>query len=134
MADVTVKRLEDCEERLGGRLRRVRAGLGVSAFGMQVFDLPSGFDGWHEYDRAADEREEVYIVLSGKLILDVDGEPHELEPGVFARVGPWCKRKLITGDEKALVLVVGAIPGRPYQPSESSTDPVPAQSSPDSAT
>ena len=41
MADVTVKRLEDFEAIFGGGFRRVRAGLGVSSFGLAVMDLPA---------------------------------------------------------------------------------------------
>ena len=44
MADVTVKRLEDFETIFGGGFRRVRAGLGVTSFGIAVMDLPPGFD------------------------------------------------------------------------------------------
>jgi len=48
----------------------------------------------------------------------VGGEEHELEPGVFARVGATEKRKLVTGDEPARVLAMGAMPGRAYEPPE----------------
>ena len=40
MADVTVKSLEEFDTAYGGAMKRVRAGLGVTSFGMQVFDLP----------------------------------------------------------------------------------------------
>ena len=40
MADVTVKRLEDFEAIFRGGFHRVRAGLGVSSFGIAVMDFP----------------------------------------------------------------------------------------------
>ena len=40
MADVTVKRVEEFEAIFGGGFRRVRAGLGVSSFGIAVMELP----------------------------------------------------------------------------------------------
>ena len=43
MADVTVKKLEDFEAVFHGGMRRVRAGLGVTSFGMQVIELPADF-------------------------------------------------------------------------------------------
>ena len=49
---------------------------------------------------------------------EVGGEEHELEPGVWARVGPDEKRKLVTGDEPASVLAVGGTPGKVYEPPE----------------
>ena len=114
MADVTVKRVEDFEAIFGGGFRRVRAGLGVSSFGIAVIDMPPNFDHYPDHDQSHDGQEEVYTVLSGRLTLRVGDEEHELEPGIFARVGASEKRKLITGDEPARVLAMGAIPGQPY--------------------
>jgi uncharacterized cupin superfamily protein len=118
MADVTVKRIEDFEAIFGGGFRRVRAGLGVTSFGIAVMDLPANFEHYPEHDQTHDGQEEVYTPLSGRVILRVGGEDHELEPGVFARVGPAEKRKLITGDEPARVLALGATPGAIYEPPE----------------
>ena len=118
MADVTVKRIEDFEAIFGGGFRRVRAGLGVTSFGVAVMDLPPNFEHYPEHDQTHDDQEEVYTPLSGRVLLRVGGEEHELEPGVFARVGAAEKRKLITGDEAARVLAMGAIPGKAYEPPE----------------
>ena len=118
MPDVTVKRLEDFEAIFGGGFRRVRAGLGVSSFGLAVIDLPPNFSHFPEHDQTHDDQEEVYTVLSGRAILRVGGEDHELEPGVFARVGATEKRKLITEDEPARILAMGATPGKVYDPPE----------------
>ena len=114
MADVTVKRVEDFEAIFGGGFRRVRAGLGVSSFGIAVIDMPPNFDHYPEHDQSHDGQEEVYTVLSGRATLKVGDEEHELEPGVFARIGASEKRKLITGDEPVRLLAMGAIPGEPY--------------------
>jgi quercetin dioxygenase-like cupin family protein len=118
MPDVTVKRVEDFEAIFGGGFRRARAGLGVTSFGLAVIDLPPGFSHFPEHDQTHDDQEEVYTVLSGRVTLRVGGEDHELEPGVFARVGASEKRKLITGDEPARVLAMGATPGKIYDPPE----------------
>ena len=118
MADVTVKRLEDFETIFGGGFRRVRAGLGVSSFGLAVMDFPPGFTQYPEHDHGPDGQEEVYTVLAGKATLTVGGGDHELDPGVFARVGPQEARKISTGDEGARVLAIGASPGQIYEPPE----------------
>ena len=44
MTDVTAKRFDEMESAVGGMFVRARAELGVRAFGMQVFNLPPGFD------------------------------------------------------------------------------------------
>ena len=119
MADVTVKRIEDFEAIFGGGFRRVRAGLGVSSFGLAVMDLPPHFTVYPDHDQTHDNQEEVYTVLSGRAILRVGGqggEEHALEPGVWIRVGPAEKRKVLTGDEPVRVLAVGASPGQAYLP------------------
>jgi len=118
MADVTVKRLEDFEAVFGGGMRRVRAGLGVTSFGVQVFELPPGFDTYPQHNHTHDEQEEMYLVLGGKVTLHVGGEEHVLEPGVFVRVGPGEPRKFVTGDEGVRLLAVGGMPGKVYEPPE----------------
>jgi hypothetical protein len=128
MPDVTVKRVEDFEAIFGGGFRRVRAGLGVSSFGISVMDLPANFDHFPEHDQTHDEQEEVYTPLSGRVILRVGGEEYELEPGVFARVGASEKRKLITRDEPARILAMGAMPGKVYEPPEFTYEGSPAPS------
>lgn len=107
MADVTVKRLQDFEAIFGGGFFRVRAGLGVSSFGIAVMELPRNFLDYPEHDQEHDRQEEVYTALAGRATLVVGGEEHELIPGVWARVGPAEKRKITTGDEPARILAVG---------------------------
>jgi hypothetical protein len=118
MPDVTVKRVEDFEAIFGGGFRRARAGLGVTSFGLAVIDLPPNFQHYPEHDQTHDDQEEVYTLLSGKVTLRVAGEDYELEPGMFARVGAIEKRKLITHDEPARILAMGATPGKIYEPPE----------------
>ena len=79
MPDVTVKRVEDFEAIFGGGFRRVRAGLGVSSFGLAVIDLPPNFQHFPEHDQTHDDQEEVYTTLSGKATL------HGRRRGVRAR-------------------------------------------------
>lgn len=118
MAEVTVKRIEDFEAIFGGGMRRARAGLGVSSFGMQIEQFPPHATQYPEHDHSGDGQEEVYTVLEGAATLQAGDEEHRLEPGVFARVGPDETRKIVTGDEGATVLALGGIPGKAYQPPE----------------
>lgn len=114
MADITVKKVEDFEAVGHGTFRRARAGLGVSSFGMQVQEYPPNFDQYPEHDHTGDGMEEVYTVLSGSATLIAGGERHQLEPGVFARVGPGEKRKIVTGEEPVRILSIGSTPGTTY--------------------
>jgi quercetin dioxygenase-like cupin family protein len=115
MADVTVKRLEDFEAIFHGGFYRVRAGLGVSSFGIAVMEFPPDFGEYPEHDQTHDDQEEVYTALSGRATLIAGGEEHELTPGVWARVGPSEKRKIVTGDEGAVLIALGGTPGKVYE-------------------
>jgi mannose-6-phosphate isomerase-like protein (cupin superfamily) len=116
MADVTVKDLDDFEAIFGGGMRRVRAGLGVSSFGIQVIELPPDFHMYPDHDHTHDSQEEVYTALSGRATLEAGDHSYELEPGVFARVGPGEKRKFVTGESGARLLCLGGVPGEAYEP------------------
>ena len=118
MTDVTVKKLDDFEAVFHGGMRRVRAGLGVTSFGIQVIELPADFSMYPEHDHSHDQQEEVYLALGGRATLHVGEEEFELEPGVFARVGPGQQRKLVTGPESARILCLGGIPGKAYEAPE----------------
>ncbi len=122
MADVTVKRLEEFEAIFGGGFRRVRAGLGVTSFGVAVMDIPPNFNIYPEHDQLHDGQEEVYTALEGKGTLVAAGEEHPLEPGVWIRVGPDVKRKVVTGEEGVRVLALGGTPGQVYEPPEFSVE------------
>ena len=114
MSDVTVKRVEDFDSPNGGGFCRARAGLGVTAFGMQVEQFPPNFEHFPEHDHSGDGQEEVYTVLSGSATLHVGGKEFQLEPGVFARVAPQAKRRITTGDQPAQLLAIGGVPGAAY--------------------
>lgn len=119
MADVTVKRLEEMDAAFEGMFVRARASLGVTSFGMNVENLPPNFDGYPNHDHvneAPDGQEEVYIPLKGSAKLIVGSEEYQLEPGVFARVGPAEKRKIVPGDEGVQLLCLGATAGQAYDP------------------
>ena len=65
LADVTVMAIDDMEAIHDGMVRRARASLGVTSWGMQVLTLPPSWDGYpnHEHGPAAYDpnQEEVYI-------------------------------------------------------------------------
>jgi quercetin dioxygenase-like cupin family protein len=115
MPDVTVKKIEDFDSAFGGGMKLVRHGLGVEAFGLQVIQMPPNANRYPEHDHSEDGQEEVYTVVQGKAMLQVAGNEYELTPGTFARVGPTEKRKIVTGEEGAILIALGGTPGKAYQ-------------------
>lgn len=126
MPDVTVKRFDDMETALGGIFVRARAELGVRAFGMQVINLPPGFDEPYaahahagnppELEFANHGQEEVYVPLRGRATLKADDQEWTLEPGMAVRVGAAQLRNIVTGAEPFQMLALGGVPGQAYEP------------------
>jgi hypothetical protein len=114
MPDYTIKRIDEMEGAFGGGLKKVRAELGVSSFGVQVIDLPPDFSDYPEHDHAEQGQEEVYAPLTGSGELEVDGERIAISPEVIVRVGAASRRKLYSGPDGLRVLAMGAVPGKAY--------------------
>src|SRR5579884_1862961 len=115
MAGYTAKRLEDMEAGFGGGFVKVRAELGLSAFGVQVIQLPPGNEAYPEHDHAETGQEELYVVIGGSGWLDIEGERVDLDAETLVRVGADVKRKAHAGPEGLRMLVVGGTPGKAYE-------------------
>ena len=115
MSDVTVVAIDEMEGIHEGLLRRARAELGVTAWGMQVLTLPPNWDGYPLHNHSAEaydpNQEEVYVPLEGSATLQVDGEEFELRTGVMARLGPDQLRRIVPGDNGIRFLALGGAPG-----------------------
>jgi len=115
MSDYTAKQIKDMQAGFNGGFVKARAELGVSAFGMQVVQLPPDFSDYPEHDHAESAQEEVFVVLSGSGWMEVDGERVDLDSETFLRVGPEARRKLYSGPQGIRVLALGGAPGAPYK-------------------
>jgi mannose-6-phosphate isomerase-like protein (cupin superfamily) len=115
MSDYTAKRINEMEAGFGGGFVKVRAELGVSAFGMQIIQLPPDYADYPEHDHSDSAQEEVFAVLSGSGWMDVEGERVELDPETFVRVGAETKRKVYAGPKGLRMLVTGGCPGEAYK-------------------
>ncbi len=117
MPDVTVRTIDDMEGLFGGAMRKVRAELGLSSFGVQAVDLPPNFDGYPWHDHGEEGQEELYVALRGDAQLQVEGgDTTELVPcQTVVRVGPGERRRVVSGPQGTRVLVVGGVPGAAYK-------------------
>ena len=101
-----------------GRVAFVRHDMGISAFGVQLFDFRAGDDGPPEHDEASSGQEELYLGLSGSGWIEVDGEQLEFGPEILVAIPPGTTRKVLIGADGLRYLCVGGVPGGTYQPSE----------------
>jgi mannose-6-phosphate isomerase-like protein (cupin superfamily) len=115
MADYTVKRIDEMEGAYGGAMKRARAELGVSSFGMAIIDMPANFEHYPTHDHARDGQEEVFLALRGGGEIDIAGERFPLDEEHVVRVAAGTERKVLPGPDGIRLLVLGAKPGEAYQ-------------------
>jgi mannose-6-phosphate isomerase-like protein (cupin superfamily) len=103
-----VGHLDDLGE--GPGFRKVRKGLGVTAFGVNAIVLPASFEtGFHSHE----VQEELYFVHRGLIEIEFgDGSVERLEEGSFARVDAPTSRKIRNvGEIDAVYLCAGGKDG-----------------------
>ena len=94
----------------GPGFRKVRKGLGVTAFGVNAIVLPAGIEtGFHYHD----VQEELYFVHRGTIEMEFgDGSVQRLGEGGMARVDAATVRKIRNaGDVDAVYLCAGGNDG-----------------------
>jgi mannose-6-phosphate isomerase-like protein (cupin superfamily) len=122
MSDVVVKKIEEVEAYAGPkaisgiRMRPAARALGVTAWGMSVFEIDPGVTGYPEHNHERDGQEEVYVVLRGSATLQTGDERIEATVGTMVRVGPGQRRKWLPGPDGVRVLAIGSTPGKAYEP------------------
>ncbi len=94
----------------GPGFRKIRTGLGVTAFGVNAIVLPPGIEtGFHFHDT----QEELYFVHRGAIEMEFgDGSVHALGEGGLARVDAATVRKVRNvGDVDAVYVCAGGAGG-----------------------
>ncbi|HTA15478.1 MAG TPA: cupin domain-containing protein [Solirubrobacteraceae bacterium] len=94
----------------GYGFRKVRKGLGVTAFGINAIVMPPDYETGRHYH---DVQEELYFVYRGALEMEFgDGRTHRLDEGGFARVdAPTLRKVRNVGDGDAVYLCAGGKDG-----------------------
>jgi mannose-6-phosphate isomerase-like protein (cupin superfamily) len=115
MSSYEVKKIDEMEAIYQGAFKRARAELGVESFGIQVIDLPAGYENYPEHAHEEDKQEEVYLVLRGGGEIEIEGERFPLDGDHIARVASGTKRKVWPGPEGIRVAVIGGVPGEAYE-------------------
>ncbi|HEY7633418.1 MAG TPA: hypothetical protein VH817_22140 [Thermoleophilaceae bacterium] len=112
----TAARIDDLPALFDGLMKLARSGLGITAFGVQVLDLPPSYT-TQSHDETATGQEELYVALRGDGAVVTDGSTGtHLTPDVLVVVPPECERALQSGPGGLRVLVVGGTPGAAYEP------------------
>ena len=89
----------------GYGFRKIRAALGVTAFGVNAIVMPPGLEGFLHYH---DHQDELYFVHAGTARVEVGGEERLLGPGGLVHVESTTPRRVSNaGTDDLVLLVVG---------------------------
>ena len=89
----------------GYGFRKIRAALGVTAFGVNGLVYPPHYDGPAHYH---DEQDELYFVHRGTATFEIDGDEHTVPEGGLVHVESTTPRKISNRtDDEVVLLIVG---------------------------
>jgi quercetin dioxygenase-like cupin family protein len=94
----------------GPGFKKVRAALGVTAFGVNGIVFPPGYEGFLHYH---DTQDELYFVHRGRARVEVGGEVRELGEGGLLHAEAGTQRRVSNASEaeELVLLVVGGKDG-----------------------
>jgi tetratricopeptide (TPR) repeat protein len=125
MSAYAVVHVDDIPEQDNGQLpmRSVRHHLGISGFGVNAWTARNVGDRiipeHQEANDSEDESErdeELYVVVQGRAVFELDGERHDAPVGTFVFVRPRVNRTAFAEEPGTTVVSVGGTPGKPYDP------------------
>jgi tetratricopeptide (TPR) repeat protein len=119
MPGYAVARLDEIDELNDGRepFRPVRHHLGITAFGVTSWTAVKAGDriiNEHSEDEPG-SHEELYLVLEGHAVFELDGERVDAPAGTFVFARPGVKRTAFAEVGGTTVVAVGAPAGKAYE-------------------
>lgn len=97
------------------RYRPIRHHFGITSFGVTAWVADSSGDAIiNDYDEGSEPAEELFIVVSGRAVFELEGEQLEATPGtlVFTRQG--ARRTAVAAEPATTILVFDGTPGKGY--------------------
>jgi mannose-6-phosphate isomerase-like protein (cupin superfamily) len=125
MSGFEVVHVDDVPELEDGRapMRPVRHHLGITGFGVTAWTARNAGDRVVNEHREAEEGEdeserdeELYLVLRGHAVFELDGERRDAPAGTFVFVRPGVNRTAFAEEAGTTVVAVGGTPGKAYDP------------------
>ena len=107
--------IDDLPQLWDGFAKLVRDGLGITAFGVQIMDLPPGHV-TASHDESETGQQELYVALRGSGEVVAGDVRLPLDAEHVVRVDAGVARVLTGGPGGLRVLCVGGVPGAPYVP------------------
>ena len=114
---VATMAIDDLPSLYDGLIKLARSGMGVTAFGVQVMDLPPDYT-TQSHNEADSGQQELYVGLRGAGWVLTDEQRLPIGEGMLIRIDAGVGRRLASGPDGVRILCVGGVPGGVYQPPE----------------
>jgi hypothetical protein len=117
---VAVAHLDEIKEfaDAGCHYRPIRHHLGITAFGVTAWTARTAGEpviNEHDEDDATADQE-LFLVLRGRAVFEVDGDRVEAPAGTLVFAPPRTKRMAFATEDGTTILALEGTPGRAYQP------------------
>ncbi len=120
MSGYTVAHLGEIDEQDDGRCpwRPVRHHFGITAFGVNAWTACEAGDRIiNEHDESEpDANEELYLVLRGRAVFELDGDRVVAPAGTLVFARPGVKRTAFAEEPETTIIALGGTPGKAYEP------------------
>ena len=120
MQKYAIARLDEIDPLPDGRYRYrpVRHHLGIQSFGVTAWvGAAPGDPIINEYDEDSEPAEELFIVVSGRAIFELEGEEVDVTPGTLVFTPQGTRRTAVAAEPATTILVVDGTPGKAYDAS-----------------
>jgi hypothetical protein len=117
MASYAVARLDDIDPLADGDFpsRPVRHHFGITSFGVTAWVAAAAGDPIiNEYDEGSQPAEELFVIVSGRAIFDLEGEQVDVAPGNLVYVKPGTRRTAVATEPATTILGFDGTPGKVY--------------------
>jgi tetratricopeptide (TPR) repeat protein len=120
MSGYAVAHLDEIDEMDDGRCpwRPVRHHFGITAFGVNAWTARDVGDRIiNEHDESEpDSNEELYLVLRGRAVFELDGDRVVAPAGTLVFARPGVKRTAVAEEPETTIIALGGTPGKAYEP------------------
>jgi hypothetical protein len=120
MSGYAVAHLDEIDAINDGRCpwRPVRHHFGITAFGVNAWTARDAGDRIiNEHDESdPDSNEELYLVLRGRAVFELDGDRMDAPAGTLVFARPGVKRTAVAEEPDTTIIALGGTPGKAYEP------------------
>ena len=112
-----VARLDEIDALADGqyRYRPVRHHFGITSFGVTAWVGAAAGDAIiNEFDEGSEPAEELFLVVSGRAVFELEDKQVEASPGTLVYTSPGTRRTAVAAEPATTILAFDGSPGKAY--------------------